>query len=360
MNAAPKSIYQYSNIMYIVATHVIETISGIPFGDFLKRHIFNKLDMTSSFLLPSAVLASDLRDQFSTPYVYERDRFREAPREETPEAQGSGSIQTTIVDYAKFIRAMINHTDPITDDIYDAVTTPRIMIEKGQSLDQFGPQSTDTAYALGWDVRYRNGHKIVTHSGNIGGYGSTMFFLPEQRVGAYIIGNSENAYDAAIVLQKTMIVDMLDVNRGHDFDPATRILQKYDAQEARRKNNAMRNAKRRLDARGTTPTSLKNYCGTFYDKGYHHLVVQIKDDELFIDCGDRSMPFFMLLEHLSDGTDFRGYLIQDDESEEILQTKFMLSQDGMAVKLGIAFEEEIGKDQLIWFDRQDLSVDDGC
>ena len=40
-NAAPfRSKYMYCNVMYTVATYLVEELSGLPFADFLKRHFF--------------------------------------------------------------------------------------------------------------------------------------------------------------------------------------------------------------------------------------------------------------------------------------------------------------------------------
>lgn len=48
MIAEPRTKFQYSNIMYMVASHVVETVTGKWLGDFLGEHIWAPLEMKST------------------------------------------------------------------------------------------------------------------------------------------------------------------------------------------------------------------------------------------------------------------------------------------------------------------------
>lgn len=48
MTAEPRTTYQYCNMMFVVASHVIETLTGRFLGDLLKERIWNPLGMRST------------------------------------------------------------------------------------------------------------------------------------------------------------------------------------------------------------------------------------------------------------------------------------------------------------------------
>ncbi|KAF2157794.1 beta-lactamase/transpeptidase-like protein [Myriangium duriaei CBS 260.36] len=365
-----RSAYQYSNIMYTAATHLLEVLTQSSFSSFLQTRIFAPVGMTSTFLLPSAVFASST---LSTPYISKSNSYHPLPQAETPEAQGSGSICTTASDYALFLRAMLHHTSPITSSIYTALTTPRIMLSANLPLSSFTHESTETAYALGWDVQYHPRHRIqiISHSGTIPGFGSRAFLLPSLGVAAVILGNSNGAFDLSAVLQAEIIDFVLGTERPDGYDPATRRLKKYLAQKERRERNAERNAERRRVARVGVKYCGRNeerrrvvregrevrsrlgmYCGLYWNEGYRGIRVEEKGGELFVDGGERSMPFTMPMEYVKDRTGFRAYLTEVDGREDVLPVKFRVGEGGEVEAVGIGFEEELGK-ELIWFERRE-------
>ncbi|KAL2350047.1 beta-lactamase/transpeptidase-like protein [Cryomyces antarcticus] len=57
---APPTTSQYCNLMFMVVSHVIETATGQGLGDFLRIHIYELLNMTSTFFsLSDAQNSSD-------------------------------------------------------------------------------------------------------------------------------------------------------------------------------------------------------------------------------------------------------------------------------------------------------------
>jgi CubicO group peptidase (beta-lactamase class C family) len=217
--ARPGEKYQYSNIMYAVATHVIEVLSGQTFSAFMHTNIFKPLGMENTFLQPSEVHTAGLDANFATPCFYADGNFHQADHQETRAFQGAGSIQTTPSDYLKSIAAMLKHDKlPINRPIYDEITKPRVIKHGKCSLDSFGSDSSEVAYALGWDVKYRSGQMIVVHDGVITGYSSRMFFLPDRSFGAVFMSNCDTAFGVSQMLQTEIIEEFLDIPPEERFD----------------------------------------------------------------------------------------------------------------------------------------------
>jgi len=349
----PGEKYQYSNIMYAVVTHIIETLSGQSFSAFLHKNILEPLGMESTFLQPSAVYTAKLESHFATPYFYENNEHHKTTHQETPELQGAGSIQTTPSDYLKLLAAMSYHDKlPITKSTFDETTLTRTVKNGKSSLQDFGPNSRDVAYALGCEIMYRNRERIITHNGLITGYGSTMFLLPNLSFGAVFMGNCDTAFGVTQMLQSEMIDEILDTPREKRFDGSQGRLKRQTAQAARKIKAIRRNEERRLQARDTLTVPKENYYGTFYNAGYHTITIQPQHGTLFIDATDRSLPFSMILEHVKDNRDFRGYITADDGAgEDEVLVKFHLDVQNNVTAIGINWEPKLGADYLFWHSR---------
>ena len=351
--ARPGEKYQYSNIMYAVATHTIEALSGQTFSSFLHENIFKPLEMDTTFLQPSEVHAASLHSRFATPYYYENDAYHQTTHQEVPEFQGAGSIQTTPHSYLKFIAAMLHHSNPpITQYIYDGVTKPRVMRNFKYSLNDFDSQSSNVAYALGWDIKYRATQQIISHDGVITGHGSSMFFLPDQSIGAVFAGNSSAAFGVSQILQSEMIDEFLQTPKEERFDISRARLKRHVAQEERKMKKLKRNRERRLQARGSLTVPEEKYCGAFWNAGYRGVTIQLEDGELFIDAADRSEPFKMILEHVKDNRHFRGYITADDGGgEDELAVEFRLDEENNVTAAGFNWEPELGSKYMFWHER---------
>lgn len=351
--AHPGEKYQYSNIMYAFITHIIETLSGQTFSSFLHKNIFESLSMDTTFLQPSEVYAVNLASQFAIPYYYENADYHQAAHQEVPEFQGAGSIQTTPSGYLKFIAAMLHHNKaPITSSIYNDVTRPRVMRNSKHSLDGFNPTSSAVAYALGWDIKYRCDQQIISHDGVITGYGSSMFLLPGRNFGAVFIGNSSAAFGLCQILQNDMIDEFLEVPQEQRFDLSQGRLKRQVAQEERKAKKLKRNQERRKQARGMLEVPEEKYCGIFFNAAYRGVTIELQDGDLYIDAADRSEPFRMVLEHVKDNRESRGYITADDEGgEDEIAVEFRLDGEEDVVAVGFNWGPELGSKYTFWHER---------
>ncbi|THV78565.1 beta-lactamase family protein [Aureobasidium pullulans] len=335
LSKEPKTTYQYSNMMYTVATHLIETLSQQSFSHFLRERILRPLGMTSTFTGSAQVWASGQGDRFSTPYFFHDGKNHHTCHQDTPQGQGAGSIQSSVDDYAEFIRAMMNRMDPITRPIYECVTDPRISRTPGKTLEDRGKDgSPEASYALGWDVKHYRGAKIIAHDG--------------------IIAATEAgwAFHLSAIIQNSILDQVLDTPFDQRGGFANSRVKRSKAQEARREKNFKRNFERREQAKGTLQVDMEAYQGSFWNIGYRTLIVREMDGCLCVDGRDHNISFIFLLEHVADNTIFRGYLVEiigDESDEEVLPLRFKFDTEGKVIAVGLGLEKALGSDHLIWF-----------
>ena len=105
----PGTKYQYS-LCHDVLAAVVEVASGMKFGEFLKKEIFEPLGMTRT----TFKVTDDMLDQFASQYRLVDDKYVEVPLScvykltSNYESGGAGLV-SCIDDYIKFADAMANN-----------------------------------------------------------------------------------------------------------------------------------------------------------------------------------------------------------------------------------------------------------
>ena len=123
----PGQKYEYTNSGYVLLTRIIEVIAREPFHQFQKRRLFDVLEMDNTT---------------------DSTRFN-----------GSGSMATTLEDYAKWDRAIWQKDDRLLTPAGYKMLFSRGALDNGEPVD----------YGFGWKLTYRDGQLV---SADHGGWGS--------------------------------------------------------------------------------------------------------------------------------------------------------------------------------------------
>lgn len=354
--AAPiRTKWMYCNMMYTVATHLIETVSGSSFSNFLRHNFFDPLSMSSTHLGPAASKAAGLADRIATghAWVEATNTFTLLDAHDQPEAHGAGSIITSVNDYIKWVRAMMDAEPPISKEIQHDLLKPRILNDPDWDDEQDASMTSWIGYGMGWESRYYRGVRIVAHNGLYHGFGSTHFFAPARNFGAVILGNADSMDQLGPILQAELTDVLLSVPEAErpDWDArASSSEADYEAKIAEENLELRRTLCPRYN--GTLEPQkipLVAYTGQYWNAGYHSLKVEIKNDQLYIHGSDRSNVLIVRFEHVCDQTMYVAHLLDyagGADSEVAAEFRF---QGGEVVKMGIKLEEAL--EGFIWFDK---------
>ncbi|KAH8807204.1 beta-lactamase/transpeptidase-like protein [Xylogone sp. PMI_703] len=127
-------------------------------------------------------------------------KFVEEPLPDFPAVSGAGAIISNVVDYAKWLRCFITQSHPLTDAAHKTLTEPRIHFSE-HSTNPFPPPHS---YALGWVIDKYRGQRVVWHSNNWTGYGTTMMYLPTLQWGVVMMGNTTGTSNCNLKLQERL------------------------------------------------------------------------------------------------------------------------------------------------------------
>ncbi|KAI0383612.1 beta-lactamase family protein [Hypomontagnella monticulosa] len=379
--------YIYNNMMFTVATYLVEVKSQKSFSDFLQERIFKPLGMDSTTLQPSAARAR-FGDRVATGYEWDKEtsKYSGFPAPDSPEAQGAGSVVTSAKDFIKWVGALLRREGPISEKVYrDLVRIRSIQNPGAFRLKRF---TSPEFYGTGLDIYYYRGYTVIAHDGGISGFGSRFFFMPELGFGAAMVGNSGQTLQSvggagtiANILSRRLIDAALKVSeivslprwkpkrREEKIRGDIAIRQKNQPngqvqdnkeQEGKKENESEvgsdsdsdpdEDEKEEDKKESPSPqvTPLTSYVGSYWNPGYRRLTVQIKNDKLFIDATDRTTGFRSVFEHISDQTKYILHSYDMFEGgDEPCPAEFVF-ENGRAVKLGVLFEEVLK--EMIWFE----------
>jgi CubicO group peptidase (beta-lactamase class C family) len=122
----------YNNMMFTVASHLVEVKTGKSFSQFLRERFFEPLGMTSTYLQASSAIAAGQGNRIASGHQYdeEKESWDEFDAFDAPEAQGAGSILTSTADY-------INMYKPCsTTDIQSRPSHATLSLNLAYSLTQ--------------------------------------------------------------------------------------------------------------------------------------------------------------------------------------------------------------------------------
>ncbi|CAG8961253.1 hypothetical protein HYFRA_00013309 [Hymenoscyphus fraxineus] len=350
--------FQYCNIMYIVASYVIETITGMWLGDFLRERIWKPLGMESTYFSVKDALAAP--EPLAQGYIYYEDKFQEVPIMDFAVVSGAGSIISNVLDYAKWLKALLSHSGPLSKEDITALLTPRSFYSPVYDPDPFTGSST---YALGWKVGVYQGYEFFSHAGGMEAFGAEVIFFPALNYGVVGFGNTGGTSNAVEqVLQWQLIDDKLGIPAEKRVD-----WNKLNTALHNSLQKSLQNATRTLYPHIPSPPlplsrPLESYTGTYTHPTYHNLTLALCPPHYspFIPqklCAKRANATWKLkmdFVHVSGEffvVDADSLLAPGGVTKQIVPAEFRLTAEGRVGMLGVGLEREMGVEGRIWFVR---------
>lgn len=248
----PEVVSTYDTYGVTLAGYLVETVSGLPYEEYLKRNLFEPLSMHRSGIAVPPALEGDVAAG------YEFAGHWEATPWEFMNTDPASTVNSTVDDMAAFMRMMLGGGTFRGRRVLSEASA-RAMLTRQWTND---PSQPGYGYVF-WEDR-SFGIPAFSHGGSMTGYGAFLYLVPEHDLGVFIAFNQESGSLPVAVLSGLM--DALFPARP-------------DAPELRP----------RLD----DPVDLSRFTGTYANSMYHHT----NPDE-----GWRRQPFEL-------GTDGGGHLL---------------------------------------------------
>lgn len=178
----PGKAYRYDNYSYALQGYIVQMITGIPYENYVQRHIFDPLEMNNSYFLSTPNNLDDL----AIPYNKNNEPMPHYMVSSTI-SPDSGMI-TTGKDMSNFMIAMLNKGEYKNESILSPTSVATM-----QKLDySIHPDVPGVGYGFESTYNeYNNGRYIISKAGDLPGFHSDFWLLPKEGVGLFIVYNSD-------------------------------------------------------------------------------------------------------------------------------------------------------------------------
>jgi D-alanyl-D-alanine carboxypeptidase len=183
----PGTKWQYSNTNYVIAGRIAEVVAEKPLIEQLQERIFRPLKMTGVLNSDASRLPANDPTGY---YQHALGPLRPAPQEGTGWMFAAGELAMPASDLALWNISLMNRT-LLAPASYNEMFT-EVKLKDGSG----------THYGLGVQVSEQDGHRVISHSGEVSGFVSQNSVFPDDKVAVTVLTNEDASSAAAALTRK--------------------------------------------------------------------------------------------------------------------------------------------------------------
>lgn len=269
-----RTTWGYTNAAFVVAGEIIPKVTGLQWEDFLQQKIFAPLGMNNTIALskdyPNAA-------NKSMPHTIADGRLIKIPICAIDNLAPAGSIGSSVNDMSKWVLMQLNNGKVDDKPVIPAsalaqTRLPHSILGNGGYLYNRGHFAL---YGLGWFLEEYSGRKIISHTGGVNGFVTSVTLVPEEKLGIIVFTNTDqNSFYEALKWE------IADAYLGNPYRNYSKVYHDfYAAQQAAagKADKALQDSAA-LHRASTLP--LTAYTGNYFNSVYGDMSVVLENKEL--------------------------------------------------------------------------------
>lgn len=192
-----RSKWGYTNAAFMTAGEIIPKVTGKTWGQFVTDSIFSPLGMSHSLVSSLDIQTAANK---ATAHTVVHGQVRTIPYGRLESLAPAGSISSSVNDMSHWVLMQLNGgsyngKQIVPQSAIAQTRTPASILGNGGVLFNKGHFSL---YGLGWFLEEYNGRKIVSHTGGVNGFVTSVTLIPEEKLGIVVLTNTDanNFYEA--------------------------------------------------------------------------------------------------------------------------------------------------------------------
>ncbi|HEV2987232.1 MAG TPA: serine hydrolase domain-containing protein, partial [Candidatus Angelobacter sp.] len=217
INFEPGARYAYSGEGLELLQLIVETITKKQLEELMQERVFRPLGMTRS----SMTWQSRFENDFANGY----DEYgRSLGPERRPEANAAGSMQTTLADFSRFIKAVMQARG-LSKRTRNLMLTPQIQIVSKHEFPTLATETTGAnlpirlSYGLGWGLYQTPYGRAFFKEGHTDGFRNYTVCFNKSGIGVVIMTNSSNGEGIYKELLETLLRNTFTPIEWEGFTP---------------------------------------------------------------------------------------------------------------------------------------------
>jgi CubicO group peptidase (beta-lactamase class C family) len=269
-----RTTWGYTNAAFLTAGEIIPIASGQAWEDFVKTRIFTPLGMTRTLALSRDLPAASNK---AVPHTLSEFNLVKIPYCQIDNLAPAGSISSSVNDLSKWVLMQLDNGKYENNQVvpYSAIAQtrrPHSILGNGGNLFNKGHFSL---YGLGLFLEEYQGREIVSHTGGVNGFVSSITMIPEEKLGIIILTNTDQNE-----LYEALKWEILDAYLGLPYRNYSKVylgsFQKFINTE-KKTDQELRDSVT-LHLKASLPLSA--YTGNYVNVVYGDMRVVLEDGEL--------------------------------------------------------------------------------
>jgi len=283
-NKGFREYFQYSNLIYQVAGHIVDRTSGSTYEQFVSERIFKALGMRNS---TASLEEFQKLDNIAHPYlnfsprstwgkVFFNSDYYSIIKSYNNLIAPSGGIYSCVEDMVEWLKLHLNEGKVGKERIVSAQNL-RIMHTPTMGIRYYPNNKEEplSAYGMGWYIRSYRGNYLLEHGGQLDGYMAHVSFMPFEKIGVVVLTNLYYQHLATIVTDYIYdhLLGLEWIDRSEEslksLESASKALEKRTAE-------FWTNRPKPIDA----THSLEKFAGIYENVGYGRIEVVHENNTL--------------------------------------------------------------------------------
>jgi len=182
--------YGYSNLMFITAGEIIETVTGKSWGENVKERILDPLGMDRTI---SSVYDLDAKGNYATPHARKGGGNYVIPWVKWDNVAATGGLISSVSDISKWMIFNLNNGINGKDTLLSKTTRNLVWTpHNNHYVDHTSKNDFNkhfSSYGLGWGLSDYHGRMKVGHTGGYDGMITAITLIPDENLGVVVLTN---------------------------------------------------------------------------------------------------------------------------------------------------------------------------
>lgn len=202
---------KYSNYGFTLLGEVIDTVSGLPYNDYVTRNIIKPLGLKNT----GPEYISSIKDKVATGYSRGDLEKKRLPLSnvDTKAMSSATGFYSTAEDLCKYTLAhYAGNTQILSEDSKKEIHRKHWKVANTKEREEYG---------LGFTIDYADRHKLIGHGGGFPGYITKTIFDPRKKYTIVVLTNAIDGEAKTIAVGIDKVIQWFQTNYSdhpkHDF-----------------------------------------------------------------------------------------------------------------------------------------------
>jgi CubicO group peptidase (beta-lactamase class C family) len=275
-----RTTWGYCNAAFVTAGEVIPLAAGTPWESFLQTRIFTPLEMNRTLALSKDMAVATNK---AFPHTVRDGELLKLPFPLIDNLAPAGSISSSVSDMSHWITMLLangkwKNNTIVSPAAIEATRVPHSVMGRHSGFP-FNVFNTGhyQLYGLGWVTGEYNGKEIISHTGGVNGFVSSVTLVPEMNLGIVILTNTDQN-----TLYESLKAEITDAYMQLPYREYDKLVSHYMQQQDEQAKKWIQEKKDSIEAPQPALLPFSAYAGRYTNDLYGYVDVRFEKNHLKI------------------------------------------------------------------------------